>query len=223
MLNNFSILSRLALCAACFLAVVSLTPAIQHLNGSLTGQAEMPGHVQEPIRNVSSSGAQAFTLIRDARRKLFDGLTQDAEELVAAATRSLARAKEDDTAYMKKHAALKTIDGKRPAGDATQPPTAWIPVDGSLTFGEHFEATPEQRRQIEIAKIQAGRSDMKKAAELLQQANVDFRLALVVAPLEQTIRLIGETSKLIAAGKYYEANLKLKQAQDGLAMDIGGE
>jgi len=142
---------------------------------------------------------------------------------------SIAKAKTDDTAFMKAEAALKPPAGMsqptetqgagdKPAQSATS--TAWLPVDGGLTLGEDFVATPTKAAGVAKANDQLKKGDHKQAMETLKLSEINVSFVMEVAPLDKTISGIDTAAQLIDSGKYYEGNQALKGVEDGLRFDV---
>jgi len=108
--------------------------------------------------------------VRRARLAIFDGQTDQAKKYADEAKASITKAKTDDTAFMKAEAALKPPAGvsqrsaREGAGDKptqSTTPTAWLPVDGGLTLGEDFVATPAKAEGVAKANEQLKKGDHK--------------------------------------------------------------
>lgn len=178
---------------------------------------------------LSADGLKAFRDVRMARLAIFDGRTDRAKKYVDDARTAITKAKTDDTAFMKDEASLKP-----PAGMAqkTSPqngtdssaqsktPTAWLPVDGALTLGEDFVATPAKAAGVSKANEQLKTGDHKSAMETLKLADINVAFAMEVAPLDKTISGIDNAAQLIESGKYYEGNQALKGVEDGVRFDV---
>jgi hypothetical protein len=66
-------------------------------------------------------------------------------------------------------------------------PTAWLPVDGGLTLGEDFVATPAKAAGVAKANDQLKKGDHKQAMETLKLSEIDVAFVMEVAPLDKTI------------------------------------
>ena len=151
-----------------------------------------------------------------------------AKKYADEAKASIAKAKTDNTAFMKAEAALKPPAGvsqrnaTEGAGDKPMQstPTAWLPVDGGLTLGEDFVATPAKAEGVAKANEQLKKGDHKQAMETLKLAQINVALVMEVAPLEKTISGIDSAAQLIDSGKYYEGNQALKGVEDGIRYDV---
>ena len=179
------------------------------------------------LGKLSADGRKAFQEVRLARIAIFDGQADQAKKYVDEAKESIAKAKTDDTGFIKAEASLKPPAGMaQPAaaqGDKTTQsttPTAWLPVDGGLTLDEDFVATPTKAASVAKANDQLKKGDHKQAMETLKLAEINVALVMEVAPLDKTISGIDTAAQLIDSGKYYEGNQALKGVEDGVRYDV---
>jgi hypothetical protein len=163
-------------------------------------EASKTGNAQ-PNLKLSQDGFNTMRAIRGARLAIFNGDTAAAKKLVDEAGADIAKVKGDE---MTMHKAS---------------PGNWVPVDGQLVVADNFVATPEK-----AAKIASGNKKLKegKTAEAMKDlklAEVDVGFSRVLMPLDATRRQISIASGLLTAQKFYEANMVLKAAEDGLVLD----
>jgi hypothetical protein len=186
-------------------------------------------NANKELGKLSADGRKAFQDVRLARLAIFDGQADQAKKYVDEAKASIAKAKTDDTAYVKDEAALKPPAGvaqrtaTQGAGDKPTPsptPTAWLPVDGGLTLGEDFVATPAKAAGVAKANDQLKKGDHKQAMETLKLSEIDVAFVMEVAPLDKTVSGIDTAAQLIDSGKYYEGNQALKGVEDGIRYDV---
>ena len=173
---------------------------------------------------LSVDGGKAVRDVRLARLAIFDGHPDKAKSYIDEAQGSIDKAKTDDTVFTKAESDLKAPAGvTQPTGGKAQPDTTaikWIPVDGSMTLGEDFVATPEKAASVAKANAQLKTGNHKQAMETLKLADVDVSVVEEVAPLDKTVQGIDSAAQLIGTGKYYEANQALKGVEDGLRFDV---
>ena len=93
-------------------------------------------------------------------------------------------------------------------------------MDGSLTLGEDYTETPKKSAGVAKANELLKKGEHKQAMDTLKLANIDVSFVMEVAPLDKTTSGIKEASRLIEAGKYYEANQALKGVEDGFRFDV---
>jgi hypothetical protein len=181
------------------------------------------------LGKLSADGLKAFRDVRLARLAIFDGQADQAKKYVDEARAAIAKAKTDDTAFMKAEASLKppvgvsqrtTAQGGADNAMQSTTPTAWLPVDGGLTLGEDFVATPTKAASVAKANEQLKKGDHKQAMETLKLSEIDVAFVMEVAPLDKTLRGIDNAAQLIDSGKYYEGNQALKAVEDGVRFDV---
>jgi hypothetical protein len=107
---------------------------------------------------LSADGLKAFREVRLARLAIFDGQADQAKKYVDEARTTIEKAKSDDTVFMKDEASLKPPAGMSqktsPPQAGTQSaapsntPTAWLPINGGMTLGEDFVATPDKAASV---------------------------------------------------------------------------
>ncbi|KQT79991.1 hypothetical protein ASG51_05115 [Methylobacterium sp. Leaf465] len=119
-----------------------------------------------------------------------------------------------------KAADAKAADAKTAEAKASTQPTAWLPVDGQLTLGEDFVATPTKAAAVATANKSLEKGDRKSAIDQLKLAGVDMNFVLAVVPLNQTTTDVDQAASLIGQGKYYEGNALLKKVEDGVRFDV---
>ncbi len=183
---------------------------------------------------LSADGAQAFRDLHLARVAIFDADPTQAKSLIGKAQASLSKASTDETVFTKAEADLKppaslsqtnaataktNTNGASNGTDKTQK-IAWLPVDGQLSLGEDFVATPEKAAAVADANKKLATGDQKGAVEKLKLADIDVSYTMAVMPLAKTTADVNQAAQLIDQGKYYEANATLKQAEDGMRFDM---
>jgi hypothetical protein len=173
---------------------------------------------------LSRDGSMAIRDVRLARLAIFDGQPDKAKTYIDEAQTAINKAKTDDTIFTKAEADLKAPAGVSQPGPANSTPNTtpikWIPVDGSMTVGEDYVATPEKSAGIAKANAQLKTGNSKQAMETLKLADINVSYVLEVAPADKTASGINQAAQLIGAGKYYEANQALKSVEDGLRIDV---
>ena len=221
-----------ALATTAILGSGAALAAEQSKVGSAAGTTQPTAVTQDAnkeLGKLSADGRKAFHDVRLARLAIFDGQTDQAKKYVDEAKASIAKAKTDDTAFMKAEAALKPRAGlsqrsatqgadDKPMQSTT--PTAWLPVDGGLTLGEDFVATPAKAAGVAKANDQLKKGSHKQAMETLKLSEINVAFVMEVAPLDKTISGIDTAAQLIDSGKYYEGNQALKGVEDGVRVDV---
>lgn len=88
-----------------------------------------------------------------------------------------------------------------------------------LSEFESYVATPEKEAAIKIANEKMAKGDKKGAMEELRLAGVGVMENQYLMPLKQTRNALADAQKLLDKKQYYEANLALKGAEDGIIVD----
>ncbi|WP_295448625.1 YfdX family protein [uncultured Thiodictyon sp.] len=154
---------------------------------------------------LSDEGLQALRAIYAARLAIFEGHPKEAEKLLAHAKTELEAAK--------KTAAQLAFKPKKASTDTL------IPIDAQLSVADEFVYTPEKAAQIAKVNEHLKKGENKKAVEVLRDGGVAVNLTAVLLPLEPTLSAVEKATKLIGEDKFYEANLALKVAGDGVIVD----
>jgi len=202
--------------AALTLTFFGLTACAQDKTSAQTAE-------DKDAAKLSKDGYAAIRDVSLARLAIFNGQPVEAKKYTNEAQMALERAKSDNTVYTKAESDLKAPSGMPQRGSgstASTSPTAWIPVDGSLTLGEDYVASPEKSAGVAKANEELKKGSHKQAMETLKLANIDISFVMEVAPLEKTTAGIRKATELIDAGKYYEANQALKGVEDGYRFDV---
>jgi hypothetical protein len=228
---------------AAFLAATSLFGGVALANEAVKTPTPPPVSAAQQaadrdVGKLSKDGAQAFRDLHLARIAIFDADPARAKTLIGQAQAALAKARTDEAVYTKAEADLhspakqaktasqaetaKSVDTAKPADAATASaePKAWLPVDGQLTLGEDFVATPTKAAAVATANKSLEKGDRKAAVDGLKLAGVDVNFVLAVVPLNQTVTDVDQAAGLIGQGKYYEGNALLKKAEDGVRFDV---
>ncbi|ACB95362.1 YfdX family protein [Beijerinckia indica] len=176
--------------------------------------------VAEDFAKLSNDGHLAFEDIELARQAIYDGDTQSAVKLVAEAQQALTRAKADDSQFLKAASELSpapktSADAAKPEADAAKS-VAWIPVDSEFVLNENLAGSRVKSAAVATANRHLRQGKAGKAHEVLKVTGAEADFILVVAPLQDTIDTVAHAASLLESHDYYNANLALKQAQDGL-------
>ncbi|HGU6052982.1 TPA: YfdX family protein [Klebsiella pneumoniae] len=157
------------------------------------------------VLQVAVQGANAMRDIQFARLALFHGqpdsakkLTDDAAALLAADDASWAK-------FVKTDAKAKMIADR------------YVIINASIALSEDYVATPEKESAIQSANEKLAKGDQKGAIDTLRLAGIGVIENQYLMPLNQTRKAVAQA--LLKAGKYYEANLVLKGAEEGIVVD----
>ena len=206
-------------------------------------------HAETEAGKLSTDGAEAYRDIHLARMAIYEAKPDQARMFVSHAQSALDKAKTDSTAFTKAEADLKPPAGlataatmaggpkadaaagpgdmkadTKPAAAAGAPatqPVAWLPVDAQLVLADDFVArNTDQSKAIDEANQHLQKGDRQAAVDRLKLAGVDVDFTLAVVPLAKTEQGVDQAAKMIADGQYYQANVALKQVEDGVRFDV---
>ncbi|MGU7495572.1 YfdX family protein [Klebsiella pneumoniae] len=159
------------------------------------------------VLQVAVQGANAMRDIQFARLALFHGqpdsakkLTDDAAALLAADDASWAK-------FVKTDAKAKMIADR------------YVIINASIALSEDYVATPEKESAIQSANEKLAKGDQKGAIDTLRLAGIGVIENQYLMPLNQTRKAVAQAQELLKAGKYYESNLVLKGAEEGIVVD----
>jgi len=191
---------------------------------SVTGTAAASTHKAESkldkiLNNVYQEGYLAEHEASMARLAIFDGQPKEAQQLIEQAKANLAKAethapKVTITVKAVEKMGKKTIDSTK-----TQDTTDYIPINAYLGVSEDFVASPENMAKIKKANEHLRKGEHKKALEVLKDADTGVSVTQELMPLKSTVAGVNRSLKLMKQHKYYEANLALKGAIDGVVSD----
>jgi hypothetical protein len=215
------------------IAVAGLMASVVMCGSSLAAVAESPASpktdagstkiADKDFGRLSTDGVSAFSDIHLARMAIFEGKTDEAAKLVADAQASLAKAKGDDTAFIKAESEFHTSGKTTPKTQENQakmtPPVAWIPIDGDLVLGETFQSTPEKAAAVVTARKGLEKGEGAKSLEAIKLAAIDVDYTMAVVPLDKSITDIDEANKLMTSHDYYGASQSLRSAEAGVRYD----
>ncbi|KQC23496.1 YfdX family protein [Escherichia coli] len=195
------ILTTIALAAS-----LATSVAVADTKTQDTSAAHHPVVTSEKMK-MEQRGINIMRDIQYARLTLFSGDTEGAVKLINDANKLLTS---EDTTW----AQLVRKDKKTP-----QEGDVYVIINSQLTLAEDFTATPEKQKAIDEANKKLDKGDKKGAIEKLQLAGINISETQWLMPLKQTQQKVKSAQSLMAEGKYYEANLALKGAEDGTIMD----
>ena len=152
---------------------------------------------------ISEQGLYAMRDVQVARLALFHGDPEKAKELTNEASALLS----DDSTEWAKFA--------KPGKKTNLNDDQYIVINAS----ESYVATPEKEAAIKIANEKMAKGDKKGAMEELRLAGVGVMENQYLMPLKQTRNALADAQKLLDKKQYYEANLALKGAEDGIIVD----
>lgn len=157
-----------------------------------------------PDLKLSEDGYHAMRDIRAARISIFNGNPGEATTYVDKAKTALGKA--------------ETIE-KHIADKGTEASSKYVPVDGQIVIANDYVATPEKAKHIAAGNAHLQKGKTKEALEELKLAEVDIGFSRVLMPLQSTVANVDSAASLLRDGKFYEANMALKAAEDGMTVD----
>lgn len=173
----------------------------------------------ELLQNVSRESAQAMHDIRAARLALFEGQPDAAKALVADAKKNLSEAEKNAPRTRVTVKTERTLKGKTIAKSEQTETADLVPIDAWLEVAEDFVSTPAQDESIATANEHMKAGDRDRAVETLKAADVELAVTRVLMPVGETEAQVTKAAKLLDDEHFYQANLALKAAEDGLVSD----
>jgi hypothetical protein len=171
----------------------------------------------QDLMKVSNDGYSAIRAMHSARIAIFNGDTKLAREMLEKAKKDLDAAKKDAHTFAAD--AKAAGHDKRGSGKSASDKMDLIPIDGGIAIADTFVPSAEKKAHIEKANehLKSGRS--KEAIEELRLGEIDVVFSRVLLPLVTTEKRLADAEKLVNEHKYYETNLALKAAEDGVIYD----
>ena len=212
--------TALALASAMFVvAHTSAAKSAEKATGEKSAATKAPAKngLNADLMKVSHDGYGAIRAIHVARLAIFNGDTKDATEMLATAQKDLDAATKDAGTFAAdtKAAGHDKKGHHKSTGDKTD----LIPIDGEIAIADTFVPSAEKKKHIEKANEHLKSGHSKDAIEELRLGEVDVVFTRLMLPLETTKKRVADAEKLATEHKYYEANLALKAAEDGLIID----
>lgn len=194
--------------ASLLAAMMSSTPVLAATT-SAPAQAATANVQKEAadIMQVAVKGTNAMRDIQFARLALFHGQPDSAKKLTDDAASLLAGDSKDWAKFVKTDAKAKMIDDQ------------YVIINATVAVSEDYIASPAKETAIKTANGKMAKGDWKGAVDTLQLAGISVVQTQYLMPLNQTRKAVTSAEKLLTAGKYYEANLVLKGAEEGIVID----
>ncbi len=169
------------------------------------------------LMKVSDDGYDAIRAIHLARIAIFNGDTENAKMMLDRTKKDLDAATKDAQKFAADRKAAE--HGKKGDEKSQSDKMDLIPIDGSIAFADTFVPSTEKKKHVDKANEHLKSGHSKEALEELRLGEVDVFFSRVLLPLEATKKRVADAEKLAGDHKYYEANLALKAAEDGLVID----
>ncbi|EBD2439343.1 YfdX family protein [Salmonella enterica] len=175
-------------------------------NQSLDSQSLTPSQVRS-IDNIAQAGNAAMQDVQLARVALFDGDTSGAKRLLNDANRKINDDQTDWSKYIRK-------DKKAPIdGDG------YVVINATMAVSEDYQASEAKNKAVRDANEKLKKGDKKGAIEVLKLAGITVSESQVLMPLKATRNDIQKAINLFNEGKYYQSNLMLLSAEEGIILD----
>lgn len=230
-------LMRLAVALAVGTAMGSAAFAVDQSAGDQTaGASAGQSSAQRDFTKLSRQGRMALLDVQLARLSIFNGDPKDAKLDIEAAQAAIAKAQNDNTAFMKAEA-----DMHAPAGQQAQnsigsgaagadnsataqaspdtTPVKWLPIDGSMTLSEDY-TNSGKAAGVQRANAQIQNGNAKGAIQALKLAQISESVVVELLPLDRTMNGINQAAQLIDQNHYYQANDVLKNVENGVRYDV---
>ena len=208
-------LVRSSMAAALALALVSVSvPALAANAPPAMGKAA--GQDAQMLK-LSDDGFQAMRDVHLARLAIFNGEAQRASTLLAKSSTLLKAARADAPVFTVD--VKEGMNGKIVKDDMSVDRMNLVPIDGQIVLTDDFVDKPARKAHIDKANEHLAAGRTQEAHDELRLAEVDASFTRVLMPLDGTARRIADASRLLGEKKFYEANLALKAAEDGLRVD----
>lgn len=196
----------------------------QNGNQASTGMADEGGTPStedtqtREMMKFSHNGHEAMNDIGAARVGLFDGHPKAAIQLMDKAQTALDAAQRESADFKvpENTTGTHTANGKKMNNSQMNQGATLVPVDGRMSLGEAYVATPEKQSHIDKANQHLKNGETKQAIDELKLAGVDVNFTLVLMPIDSSKQELQQALSLANQGKYYEANLQLKKIEDSL-------
>jgi hypothetical protein len=169
------------------------------------------------LTKVSHDGYGAMRAIHGARIAIFNGETKLVDEMLAKAQKGLDAATKDAQKFA---ADMKAADhGKKNEKKSASDQMDLIPINSDIMIADTFVPSPEKKTHIEKANTHLKTGHSKEAIEELQLGEIDVIYTVMMLPLESTKKRVADAEGFAKEHKYYEANLALKAAEDGIIVE----
>ena len=194
------------------LALYSFCTAADH-----PAQAYKANTPAQEWTKVSQDGFAAMRAVRAARVAIFNGEPKVTTQMLNEAKDNLQTAYKDAWSFFQN--TEFTAKGKTVTGKPQNVYVDWIPIDGQIALAETYVFSPEKAEHINKANKFFKNGQSKEAIKELRLGEIGVTYTCIMMPWEATMKCVIEATKFADEHKYYEANLALKAAEDGLIVD----
>jgi cellobiose-specific phosphotransferase system component IIA len=172
------------------------------------------GPTDTDVAKMSKEGLLAMRSVFAARPAINDGDYEAAKKMLKTAQDALKQVAEADK--------LTTVKGEIKEGgkvvDTSKEKVRadLIPISGQFQIVEDFAPTPEKTEHMNKAHEHMKKGDTKSAIDELKLADIGVVFQRIEMPLVATRDHVDAAISLLNDGKYHDANMALKAAEDGL-------
>ncbi|WP_031434097.1 YfdX family protein [Methylomarinum vadi] len=174
---------------------------------------------EKMLEQISKEGREAAREMKWSRVAMFDGNIDQASKLLTKAKENLAKVEKQEPQLVVTVNTEEKLGGKTIGQQKSTMTNDLIPIDAGLSLAEDYVATPEKNEKIKQANEHLKKKETSKAVEVLREADIGVSVSRVLMPVKDTIKHVDKAIELVGEHKYYEANLALKAAEDGLIVD----
>lgn len=176
-------------------------------NAKLIEQQQNQATLDKSVDKIATIGFSAMQDINLSRVSLFNGDISKAKDMLMSANKKLNDDQTDWSSFIKKN--------KNPPVDGD----SYIVINSVLSIDENYQPTDVKHDAIQKANEKLKNGDKKGALGTLKLAGVSVTENQMLMPLNQTRKNVKDAIKLFDEGKYYQANLVLHSAEQGIIVD----
>lgn len=159
----------------------------------------------DDLVKVSQDALISLRDLRSARFAIFNGDPDEAQTYVDAAKTRIDVANSEAKKY--------ALDIKAPKKE-----DLYVPFDASLTVLDTYQPNDKKAKQIAKANKHLSKGEQKKALDTLKLSDINVAVSTGLLPVKFARTSIDKASDLVRQGKYYEANLALKEVDDAVVI-----
>ena len=148
---------------------------------------------------VSQKGFAAMQTMHAARLAIFNGETDTAKEMLSRAEGLMKEMEADHHNY-------QANEGQ-------------VPINGSITLAESFVPDKSHADYLNKANQYFQKGQKAEGIQQLREGKIAVDFARVLMPYEATSKKLNEAIELANQEKYYQTNLALKAAEEGMGFD----
>jgi len=210
-MNKKTILSTtMAIILATGLAAADVSPIFaKGDSGHMSATTQTDKTADKDLIKVSDDARISLRDIHSARLAIFHGDPEQAQTYVDAAKTRIDVAREEAKKYALDVKAPKTSDW-------------YVPYNATLTVMDTFKPTSDKAKNIARANKHLRKGEQKEAMETLKLSNIDVAITAGLLPVKFAQDNIDQASELVREGKYYQANLALKNIDDAVIIQTYG-